>query len=317
MTIMRFFGLFIVVVAWLGLMAMPLKAAQTIVFSDDFEDDTIGNNAPNAPPVGDSWHEYYVGSTMREIAANPESEARNTSSKALYMSRVNGQTSTHSHIQAMISAADQAMLEEAENVVVEYKYYDAGAVGSYSYGLSANANIGGPSYHSPWAANISLRDVGGSLGNTIRGSGEAYCDLTYEFNTWHDFRIDIDLAASTYTVTVDGVMQSDANGDPAFYNGDSSVSTIDNILWSPGYYPCNAYIDDVVVWTDYLAPIPGDINGDGYVDDIDATILAANWHRGVPPGSSSAGSVPEPGSIIGLFSMGLFGGLYCLMRRKR
>ncbi len=242
----RFVNLFIIM-GFLALLGVSQLSAATIVFSDDFEDDAVGANAPNTPPVGDSWHEYYVGSTMREIAANPESEARNTSTKALFMSRESGQTSTHSHIQAMISEADQALIEANGKVTVEYKYYDAGVAGTGSYGLSANANIGGPSYHSPWAANISLRDYNGSY--NIRGAGEAYADLHYALNTWHDFKMDVDLTNHTYTVTLDGVMQSDASGDPAFYNGDPTVTAIDNILWSPGYLPCHAYIDDVVVST--------------------------------------------------------------------
>ena len=42
----------------------------------------------------------------------------------------------------------------------------------------------------------------------------------------------------------------------------------------------------------------GDFNGDGCVDDIDATILAANW-----TGSTASGSVPEPGCAVLFFSL--------------
>ena len=263
----------------------PWKPSKTTIFADDFEDELVGSPAPNTPPIGDSWHEYYVGSTMREIAVNPESEARNASSKSLFMSRESGQTSTHSHIQAMISEADQALIEANGNVTIEYKYYDAGVSGTDSWGLSADANIGGPSYHSPRAASMSLRDSGGDY--TIRGDGEPYSDLHYALDTWHDFKLDIDLLSHTWTVTLDGVMQSDASGDPAFYNGDPTVSTIDNVLWSPGYYPCHAYIDDVLITTiggGGPEPFAGDANYDGVVNDSDAAILAMNWQSG--PGAT-------------------------------
>ena len=46
--------------------------------------------------------------------------------------------------------------------------------------------------------------------------------------------------------------------------------------------------------------VMGDFNNDGFVNDADATILAANWHVGVDP----SGTVPEPSSaslLLGLF----------------
>ena len=39
----------------------------------------------------------------------------------------------------------------------------------------------------------------------------------------------------------------------------------------------------------------GDFNGDGCVDDADATLLAANWQTVQP---AQEASVPEPGSVI-------------------
>ena len=57
----------------------------------------------------------------------------------------------------------------------------------------------------------------------------------------------------------------------------------------------------------------GDFNGDYAVNDIDATIMAANWK------SVASGAVPEPGTltllaICGLTLLGL--GARCTQRRS-
>ena len=44
----------------------------------------------------------------------------------------------------------------------------------------------------------------------------------------------------------------------------------------------------------------GDFNNDGYVNDIDAALLSANWHSGVTGGNAA---VPEPG-MLSLFVLG-------------
>ena len=44
----------------------------------------------------------------------------------------------------------------------------------------------------------------------------------------------------------------------------------------------------------------GDFNGDGIVDDKDATLLSANWGAGSAGGNAS---VPEPGSLILLIGL--------------
>jgi hypothetical protein len=55
----------------------------------------------------------------------------------------------------------------------------------------------------------------------------------------------------------------------------------------------------------------GDFNSDGMVNDKDAAILAANWHQGTPPGEAS---VPEPGSLVLLVSA--LAALAALWRRR-
>jgi len=54
----------------------------------------------------------------------------------------------------------------------------------------------------------------------------------------------------------------------------------------------------------------GDFNNDGAVNDLDATIMAANWDVGV----ATTASIPEPGTIT-LLLCGLAG--LALLRRRR
>jgi VCBS repeat-containing protein len=57
----------------------------------------------------------------------------------------------------------------------------------------------------------------------------------------------------------------------------------------------------------------GDFNGDGKVDDRDASILAAHWLESL--GESSA-PVPEPSILAGLLGIALAGGIWLTQRRK-
>ena len=69
-------------------------------------------------------------------------------------------------------------------------------------------------------------------------------------------------------------------------------------------------IFDVNNPNEVVPPIPGDINGDGFVGVDDLNIVLVNWNAGTPPPSSD-GTIPEPAtlSLLGL------GGLAMLRRR--
>ena len=56
----------------------------------------------------------------------------------------------------------------------------------------------------------------------------------------------------------------------------------------------------------------GDFNGDTFVNDKDAAILAAHWGYGTGEGAD----VPEPSTIV-LLGMGAVGLLTCVRRKKR
>ena len=60
--------------------------------------------------------------------------------------------------------------------------------------------------------------------------------------------------------------------------------------------------------------IDGDFDGDGDVDDIDATIYAANF--GASVGGAGSVGVPEPSGLEYLAVVGAGIGAYGLMRRR-
>ena len=61
-------------------------------------------------------------------------------------------------------------------------------------------------------------------------------------------------------------------------------------------------------------PIPGDINGDGFVGIADLNIILGNWNAGTPPAAGTP-SIPEP-SMIMLMGLGAIG-LYVRRARKK
>jgi hypothetical protein len=59
-----------------------------------------------------------------------------------------------------------------------------------------------------------------------------------------------------------------------------------------------------------VPPIPGDINGDGFVGIADLNIVLGNWNAGTPPETGTP-SIPEPATFA-LFSLGAT----AILRRK-
>ena len=58
----------------------------------------------------------------------------------------------------------------------------------------------------------------------------------------------------------------------------------------------------------------GDFNGDEVVDDIDATMLAANWAGTL--GRAEAASVPEPATLLYLLALLLGFAAHCRVARQ-
>jgi hypothetical protein len=198
----------------------------------------------------------------------------------------------------------------------------------------------------------------GTIEFTITNGGVNYVaqstrTFAIDDNTWHHVAVTYD-DGSRMTIYIDGVLDSefaisvpeacDSKPDTYFALGNLASGTgVDT-------YCFKGVLDDVRVYTGVLTPaevaalaamgaIPGDANGDGKVNDVDAqavaaswgttsggtwamgdfngdgainaadaSVMAANWHYGV----SEAAGVPEP-TVLAM----LLGGLLGLSRRCR
>lgn len=85
----------------------------------------------------------------------------------------------------------------------------------------------------------------------------------------------------------------------------------------PGDADGNGWVDEkdaALLAANWLASgatwLMGDFNDDGVVNDADAALLAANWHQGTNP----SGSVPEPDAAVLL--LGMFCAVYIVLSRK-
>lgn len=74
------------------------------------------------------------------------------------------------------------------------------------------------------------------------------------------------------------------------------------------WYDISIY--DVNNPNDVIPPIPGDINGDGFVGIEDLNIVLGNWNAGTPPNTGNA-TIPEPATL----SLLALGGSALLRRR--
>ncbi|MBN1911277.1 MAG: PEP-CTERM sorting domain-containing protein [Pirellulales bacterium] len=155
----------------------------------------------------------------------------------------------------------------------------------------------------------------------------------------YDFTIEVDTDTHTYVATVSNDSYGTFTTDPLGWRrsvaeiggyllfdtrssdaGETRAFSVDSIIISqtpqqPGDADGDGSVNAVdarILASHWLQEIAGgasvgDFNGDGRVDDLDASILAANWQGG----TESVG-VPEPGTFILLV-----GGLVLLMWRRQ
>jgi hypothetical protein len=217
---------------------------ETVVFFDDFEEaDPIGTILPDTPPIGEDWKKYNANSTDSFIAANPESEARNTSPLSYSDARPDPPTPGVgvALMIAPLAEVHQDLIETNGNAKISFKYYDTGQ----QYGLSFIANEATPGTVPTGLAATGLSFLNG----TLNQAGFGNSNLTYTTTDWHDIELNLDFVAQQYTLSVDGILGSSAI--PFLDNGRATLTN----LWF-GHYarPSHYYIDDVRVSTTGPAP---------------------------------------------------------------
>ena len=163
-------------------------------------------------------------------------------------------------------------------------------------------------------------------------AGQLYdTGLTYTSDKWLHLVLEANFVTSTYNVTLDGETATGLD----FATAATKIQHVSFLGSTDLTGSCRGAYDDIVMSVgDFVAPIPGDVNGDGYVnatdsqrlaenwlsdsgglwtkgdfnadgivDDLDATLMAANWGR-TPDAVASA---PEPSSVALMIAMGLAG----------
>jgi hypothetical protein len=213
---------------------------ETVVFFDDFESaDPIGTFLPDSPPIGEDWRLYVSNSTDASISANPESESRNSSSLVLHVTRPEPPTPGVSppNMIAPISGAHQDLIEAQQNARIEFKYYDDDI-----YGLSLIANQAPVGTVPTGQAATGI----GMNSGIVFNSGAPPNNLGYTQFDWHDVQVDIDFATETYTLTLDGVMDSVVT---PFTNSGAGVVTLTSVWLSCWSRPGSFFVDDLRVST--------------------------------------------------------------------
>jgi hypothetical protein len=199
---------------------------------------------------------------------------------------------------------------------------------------------GGTNAETSWGAYFDGTDLRWTF---VDGSDNVASNIEADTGEVYDFTIAIHPDEHSYDVTLINGDDTFAVDDLSWRNDSDTVggflnfmargeSTSDVRAWS---------IDEIVI-TQAAEDVPGDANGDGWVDEDDASVLAANWGKtGVSgpgdgdftgdgavnvadaavlaanwrpnPGSESTATVPEPGSLILL----ILGVLMLAVRRRR
>ena len=191
-------------------------------------------------------------------------------------------------------------------------------------------------YTLAWTTSVRFFQTVDNAGahNVMYWDGSALIDtgVTYTPDTWQQWIIDSDLDAGTSTVTVGGGVASAPQpnmGNSASYfwwttqMGDAAFA-IDDIQFSasdpvPGDLDGDGFVGaadlDIIksFWGQTVTPgdlLSGDPSGNGVCSGDDLDIVRRDWGRGTPP---TAAGVPEPGSL----SLLLVGGLVLMVLRRR
>ncbi len=183
--------------------------------------------------------------------------------------------------------------------------------------------------------------------NDVWGSSE-----NFNLDSWNDLEIVADLANKTFTLSINSVAATPVadmygwgtgGAVPTEFSWDIGGNTVQKFTSvASGYYTDGlaeypVFIDDVKLT---LPSRPGDIDGDGWVDDDDTLIMQTNWGDTVAVGTlgdlnrdgfvggddfnllryfwpgaqePAPASVPEPGSLA-MLAMGSF--LLLVLRRR-
>jgi hypothetical protein len=219
------------------------RAGAEVVFFDDFEAaDPIGTIVPDSPPVGEDWVKRNPDHVDSNIAANPEIEARNSSSLVYRMYRPNPRFTSVAIMLAPISAADTALIAANKRATIEFKYYElditsGGNDGTGGINIIANE---APAVAGTLPANSStgLSMSNGSFHQTGFGSVAGF---NYTTDDWHDVRMDLDFVAKTYLLSLDGV------AGPTLPFTDAPATTLRHIWLSYNNQPAEYFIDDLRV----------------------------------------------------------------------
>ena len=115
----------------------------------------------------------------------------------------------------------------------------------------------------------------------------------------HDFQVDFDTTAETFSVSIDGVqLVLDSDNTTSTFAFKNSIASIDAIDFTTGSNAVAAslfYLDDIVVESSGL--LEGDLDGNGFVGVDDLNIVLVNWNQNVTPGDLASGDVTGEGFV--------------------
>jgi hypothetical protein len=221
------------------------EAGAEVVFFDDFEAaDPVGTILPDSPPVGENWVKRNPDHVDSNIAANPEIEARNSSSLVYRMYRPDPRFTSVSIMLAPISAVDTALIAANKAATIEFKYYElditsGGNNGTGGLNIIANE---APAVAGTLPVNSStgLSMSNGGFHQTGFGNVPG---ISFTTDDWHDVRLDIDFIAKNYLLSLNGV------AGPTLPFTDATATTIRHLWLSYSNQPAEYFIDDLRVTT--------------------------------------------------------------------
>ncbi len=240
----------------------------TVLFSHDYENGTVGNDVSTAPPTVGTWAWGTKNPRNSTLYADTTPY-----SGSQHLTLIDNMNDLAAQFAGPSNAGDHIRIQYAFRSGGVWQHGFLGGTGTsqtndiisfYPVGIDLASD---PGWGPDWG-----------IGKFASGSIGSQTSFTHDANAWNTMQIDYVNGATTFDWSVNGAATETLN-----INGTGQNLTR-MFFTDEGPWAGTSYLDSLVVVAE---PLAGDLNGDGFVGQDDLNIVLGDWGN-MPPGDPRA-----------------------------